>query len=419
MFYVGLDIHDKRIAICVLTEAGQVARRAQVRTIDEMMRLLESLPDRFEVCYEASCGYGHYHDLLSPIAARVTVAHPGRLRLIFRSKDKNDRKDAKRLAKLLYLGEAAAVHVPSGDVRTWRELITCRGRVIAKRTRAKNSLRSLLRCAGVVPPSRPGLWTKKGMVWLRGLELPTASQRLRRDLLLEEIESLANQVRRLEQQLNHQARRSPAVACLRTIPGVGVRTAEAVAAFVDDPHRFRNAKAVGRYFGLVPSQDQSGDRNRLGHITREGPAMVRQLVAEATWQAIRRSPTVRAYFERVRRGDPQRKKIALVATAHYLVRVMWALLKRGTTWEESVPTAADLKDITPSVAAISTCSNENATLRVGSNGPRARQASKPEGGGDPPMPDEVRGTPEGHPVGISPASCRRAGVLIAAPCTPG
>jgi hypothetical protein len=137
---VGLDIHDKRIAICVRSEGGQIVRRAEVRSIDEIMRILEALPDRFEVCYEASCGYGHYHDLLSPIAARVTVAHPGRLRLIFRSKDKNDRKDAERLAKSLYLGEAPAVHVAAADVRTRRELITRRGRVIAKRTRAKNSL---------------------------------------------------------------------------------------------------------------------------------------------------------------------------------------------------------------------------------------------------------------------------------------
>jgi hypothetical protein len=59
MLYAGLDIHDKRIAVCVLGEMG---------------RILEALPDRFEVCYEASCGYGHYHDLLSLIAARVTVA---------------------------------------------------------------------------------------------------------------------------------------------------------------------------------------------------------------------------------------------------------------------------------------------------------------------------------------------------------
>jgi transposase len=142
-------------------------------------------------------------------------------------------------------------------------------------------------------------------------------------------------VRRIEQQLGRRARQLPAVARLRSIPGVGIRTAEAVAAFVDDPDRFRSAKAVGRYFGLVPCQDQSGDRNRLGHITREGAPVVRQLLAEAAWQARRRSPTVRAYFERVQRGDPQRKKIALVATAHYLVRVMWSMLKHGTSWEEN------------------------------------------------------------------------------------
>ncbi len=75
MLYVGLDIHSKSITLCVLGETGQVVRRARVRTIDETMRILESLPDRFEVCYEASCGYGHYHDLFSPVASRVAVAH--------------------------------------------------------------------------------------------------------------------------------------------------------------------------------------------------------------------------------------------------------------------------------------------------------------------------------------------------------
>jgi transposase len=121
------------------------------------------------------------------------VAHPGQLRLIFRSRNKNDRNDAERLAKLLYLGEAPAVHVPSVEVRTWRELINCCRQVIAKRTRAKNALRALLRGAGVTPPRRPGLWTKEGLAWLRRLELPTASQQLRRDLLLEEIETLLRQ----------------------------------------------------------------------------------------------------------------------------------------------------------------------------------------------------------------------------------
>jgi transposase len=259
--------------------------------------------------------------------------------LIYRSKNKNDRNDAERLAKLLYLGEVPTVHVPSLDVRTWRELINCRCQVIAKRTKAKNVIRSLLRSAGTLPPRHPGLWTKSGVAWLRELALPTSSQQLRRDLLLEEIETLNRQLRRIEQELSRRAQHTPAVLLLQSIPGVGVRTAEAVAAFIDDPHRFANAKAVGRYFGLVPRQDQSGDKNLLGHITREGAPVVRRLLAEAAWQAKRRSPTVGAYFERTQRDDPQRKKIALVATAHYLVRVMWAMLKRNTLWKENTALA--------------------------------------------------------------------------------
>src|SRR6516162_8442285 len=216
MFHVGLDIHIKHIAICALDEKGQVVHRSQVRGIQDLLRILAGLPDRFEVCYEASCGYGHYHDVLRPLAARVVVAHPGQLRLIFRAKNKNDRNDAERLAKLLYLGEAPTVHVPSLEVRTWRELINCRSQVIAKRTRAKNALRALLRSAGVVTPRQPGLWTKKGLAWLRRLVLPTMSQQLRRDLLLEEIETLIRQVRRVEQQLNRQAQNTPAVVQLRS-----------------------------------------------------------------------------------------------------------------------------------------------------------------------------------------------------------
>ena len=336
MLYIGLDIHIRHITFCILDENGQIVERGKCQTLQQIMDVLERLKDRFEVCYEASCGYGHFHDLFSPVASRVVVAHPGQLRLIFRSKNKNDRNDAERLAKLLYLGEVPTVHVPNLDVRAWRELINCRSQVVVKRTKAKNGIRSLLRSSGVTAPKSPNLWTKQGHAWLRKLELPTESQRLRRDLLLEEVESLTKQVYRIERELNRRGRESTAVFQLRSIPGVGPRTAEAVVACIDDPHRFPNAKAVGRYFGLVPMQDQSGDKNRLGHITREGPPVVRQLLAEATWLAQRSSPTVRAYFERVQRDDPQRKKIALVATAHYLVRVMYAMLKNGTMWRETV-----------------------------------------------------------------------------------
>ena len=82
--------------------------------------------------------------MISQVAYRVVVAHPGQLRLIFRSKKKNDRADAEKLAKLLFLGEVPMVYVPNEDVRSWRQLVEYRHRLIAKRTRSKNALRAII-----------------------------------------------------------------------------------------------------------------------------------------------------------------------------------------------------------------------------------------------------------------------------------
>lgn len=339
MLYVGLDVHSKSIAVCVLNEQGDVVDRHRLRHVQQLPELLVRMP-AFAVCFEASCGYGYLYEMLTSLAARIAVAHPGLLRLIYRSKKKHDRLDAEKLARLLLIDAVPEVHVPSGEVRSWRELITFRRRLIEKRTRAKNGMRALLRSLGVRSPQRPGLWTKRGLAWLRALEFSQPLQAVKRDQLVEEIEMLTVQVRRVEQALKAYSRENVAVWQLQSIPGVGLRTAEAMVAFVDDPHRFRRAKAVGAYFGLVPSQDQSGEANRLGRITRQGSATVRQFLVEAAWQAARRSPTVRAYFERVRRNDPDRKKIAVVATAHYLARVMWCMLKDGSLWQERVSPVA-------------------------------------------------------------------------------
>ena len=83
-----------------------------------------------------------------------------------------------------------------------------------------------------------------------------------------------------------------------TVPGVGIRTAEAVVAYLDDSTRFRRSKAVGSYFGLVPSQDSSSDINRLRHITKEGLSTVCKLLTEAAWQSIRRT-VAQIEFDRI------------------------------------------------------------------------------------------------------------------------
>lgn len=333
MLTIGLDVHLRSTNVCILDDNGRKIK--QFRHCDDprslVERLRKTIDQPFQVCFEASCGGGTLHDLLRRDAERVVVAHPGRLRLIFRSKKKNDRVDAQKLAKLLWLDEVPAVHVPNVDVRAWRELVQMRSATVAKRTRAKNGLRSLLRSLLIKAPK--GLWTKEGRTWLAELELPTRQAALRRDLLLDEVQYYDRQIQRIERELNRIARNHRGVQLLQEIPGIGPRTAEAFCAFVDDPKRF-GAKAIGSYFGLVPSQDQSGSTNRLGHITREGPPVVRRLLTEAAWRATKHSPQVKAFFERVKKNDPDRRKIAVVATGHYLARVMLAMLQTGECWRE-------------------------------------------------------------------------------------
>lgn len=333
MLTVGLDIHWRSFAICILDSNGKVVHSTTEKgSLAVVVKYLKTLKEPFAVCYEASCGYGHVHDQLSRIAQRVVVAHPGRLRLIFRSKRKNDRVDARKLAMLLLMNQVPTVHVPSVEGRAWRSAIEFRRRLIAKRTRTKNAIRGLLRGHGIESPSQHRLWTAQGQHWLTGVGLTTEIAAIQRDMLLEEVKQLDKQIKRVTTELNKIGSKHPGVHLLRTIPGVGPRTAEAVVAYIDQPERFRSTKKIGAYFGLVPCQDQSGDRNRLGHITREGPALVRQVLTEAAWQGIRRSPHLRAFFERVQGGDPDRRKIAVVATMHYLARVMLAMLRSGETW---------------------------------------------------------------------------------------
>src|SRR3954469_10351177 len=204
MHYVGLDVHAKRSSLCILDSCGKVVKRLEVK--GPWPKLLErvaaEVPRPFSVCFEASCGDGYLHERLSALARRVAVAHPGKLRLIFRSKRKNDRVDAEKQAKLLYLDQVPQVHVPSADVRAWRGLIELRRKLVGRRSAVKAQLRSLLRGAGACDaPAGKALWSKKGLRWLAGVQLP-GTDALRRDLMLEELGEAEARVGRVTKELD-------------------------------------------------------------------------------------------------------------------------------------------------------------------------------------------------------------------------
>jgi transposase len=335
MWSVGIDAHDRLYVLCVLDENGSVIREHTIKGgPGEVAGFLSGLGRPFRVCYEASLGYGVLYDALAPIAAGVQVAHPGHVRAVFMSKRKNDRIDARKLAKLLYLGEVPQVHVPKAEVREWRVLIEHRRRLIDKRTATKNGLRAILRSQGVDAPKGHKLWTRAGIAWLAAIPFASPLTALRRDQLLLELEHFAKTIDLVTRHLDKIGAAHAGVTLLRTIPGVGPRTAEAVAAYVDDAQRFSSTRKAASYFGLVPSLDQSAGVVRYGRITKDGPSTVRKYLIEAAWQALRYNPAMKAFFERIQAGKKERRALALVATARHLVEVMVAMLKSGEVWRQ-------------------------------------------------------------------------------------
>src|SRR5678815_2817876 len=192
MLYVGLDVHSRQSSLCILNSSGGTVNEIQLKgPRSAVVDRLRQLEGPFSICYEASCGYGHLYEQLRPLAAHVAVAHPAKLRLIYKDKRKNDRVDAQKLAKMLLLDMVPRVHVPHVDVRAWRSMIILRQRVMGQLVRAKNQIRAVLRENDIAGPK--WLWSKKKLAWLDALELHPVA-RLRLELAVEEFRSLDQKV---------------------------------------------------------------------------------------------------------------------------------------------------------------------------------------------------------------------------------
>jgi transposase len=340
MLTIGLDVHQSKTNVCVLDAKGNTLRQQEVKgDYGAVAEALSKVKQPFQVCYEASTGYGALYDRVALLAAKVEVAHPGKLRLIFQSKKKHNRADAKKLAALMHLNQVPAVHVPAQEVRSWRGLIEHRRSLVDQSSAVKNQVRALLRGQGVKGPRGKLLWSKNGERWLREVKWPTPLEAMRLEILLEQLGDLRKKIDCVTEVLDEKAAGHAGVALLRTIPGVGPRTAEAFVAYVDDPRRFR-AGTIGAYFGLVPREDSTGDHRRLGHITKDGPPTVRKLLTEVAWRGAAKSARIKAVYERHLKGDKSRKKLAIVAVGHWLCRVMLAMLRTGEAFRELEGTAA-------------------------------------------------------------------------------
>ncbi len=294
-----------------------------------------------EVVVVEVCGIiGWVYDLVRSLDIEIKVANTNDERWRKRRiKRKTDRLDALKLARLTAMNELPEVYIPELMVREKRALINYRKSLSGRVTQVKNNIRSILeRQALSLPPGKNG-WSKKCLALLRSWSRPVSKAGMeslwRCELAMELflLENLADALQAIEGKLDELNAQDRHVRLLQTIPGVGPRLAEAVAAYIDDPHRFKNIKQVGCYFGLTPRHYQSGTMDRHGRISKDGNGLVRSLLVEVCWLAQKWNPWVRQCYEQTARGSKTRKKIAIVAVARRLLIRMWAMMRDGTAWQ--------------------------------------------------------------------------------------
>ena len=262
---------------------------------------------------------------------------------------KTDRIDAEVLARAVERGGIPLAHVLSPHRRELRRWLGVRRALVESRADMVTTVRGLAREHGEKLPSceTEGFATK-----LRKRDLEPELLALV-EPLLQTLETLDKQLVQVETELGRLCATEPVIALLTTAPGVGPVVAASFVSVIDEAKRFRNAHQVESYLGLVPGEDSTGGKRRLGAITKKGSSYLRAVLVQASWAILRsadRQDPLRLWAEAVqkRRG----KKIAVIALARRLAGVMWAMWRDGTVYDAPVLAVANTKGVRRAVQTL-------------------------------------------------------------------
>jgi transposase len=338
---LAIDLGKYKSVVCVLDENTGEYRFTTFDTSHAELRKLIAKEQPAVVVIEACLLAGWVHDLCGELGVRCLVANTASEAWKFKHlKRKTDKDDALRLAQLHLLGQLPTVTLPTSAVRQWRSLIASRQTWVGRRVAVQNRIRALFVAQGLPAPRGARAWSASG---LAGIALQAKAlaecgpEELWRGLLalaLTEYRQVLELIAQAEAKLDALAKHNGNVILLQTTPGLGPRTAEVVAAYLNDASGFKTGKQVSAYGGLVPRQHQSGEMDRRGRITKRGPALLRKLLVECAWCMLRYNAWARGVYLRLTGGGQRRKKQAIVALARKILVRCWAMLRDQQPWRD-------------------------------------------------------------------------------------
>lgn len=324
--FIGLDVHKHYVTVGGMNANQETVLRPRDVEMERFPAWVkQNLLPTDEVVLEATTNTWDIYDLIAPLVLRVVVAHPAEVKQIANARVKTDKQDVVRLIRLLILDCVPEVWVPPVEVRQARALLSYRWKLVKMSTAIRNRLRSLLHYHNIASPEG-NILTEENLAWWQKLDIsPLENLRLQQELSM--LEQVKANIKAVEAELGRMSNQEPwasQAVYLMQLPGVGIVVTMTILSAIGDIQRFENPKKLVGYAGLGAGVHDSGLKHRDKGITKSGRKELRWALVEASWQAIRSNPRLRAEYDRLcLRKHPNQ---AIVAIARKLLVTIWHVL---------------------------------------------------------------------------------------------
>lgn len=335
--YMGIDVHKKTYTCVSIYENEIVKRDTMPANPEGLVNYMNKFfpGARIKSAYEAGFSGFHLHRLLIENGIRNSVVHPASIEVSSRDRVKTDKRDAKKIAVQLSAQRLRGVFVPTIEQEAKRSVSRMRANFWKVRQQTGGRLKSLLFTQGLIEGDDETMLTKK---WIENKLLEIQEKKYPSDFYYcvneyaKEWIRLGERIKEIEEQFKIQAKGEKAIeAIYESVPGIGLIHARQLANELGDMRQFRNEKQLFSYTGLTPSEYSSGEHTRQGHISRQGRPVLRKILVEASWVAIRKDPNLREIYDRIAHRSGGKK--AIVAVARRLIGRIRSCLLTGTPYE--------------------------------------------------------------------------------------
>jgi transposase len=336
---IGLDIGKNVFQVHGVDASGETVIRRQLRR-GQVVPFFK----KQQACLVGieACATSHHWAREIMVLGHDVKLMPAKYVKAYVKRNKNDAADAEAICEAVTRPTMRFVEIKTSEQQSVLMLHRTRRLFVRQRTTLINAMRAHLAEFGIVAGvGRSGVERLLKVIEDGGDDrVPPPA----RDCLLalrDQLTLVKRQIVDADRRILAWHRSSDVSRRLAEIPGIGPLIATALVASIPDPHAFKSARDLPAWIGLVPKQNSTGGKERLGHISKAGNRYLRSLLVVGALSLIRRAKqagyTRRAWLAELLERRPT--KVAAIALANKIARIAWAIMARGTRYREPVPQA--------------------------------------------------------------------------------